>query len=82
MTPVDVDPARVAAVDMGLNTLGAVPCNQSGLAPFLVNGRRVKAINQWYNTRRARLQAKLPQGVSAARHLDLLADKRGRQITH
>jgi putative transposase len=82
VTPADVDPARVAAVDIGLNNLAAVTFNQPGLAPFLVNGRPLKAINQWYNQRRARLQAKLPQGVYASRQLDILADKRGRQITH
>jgi IS605 OrfB family transposase len=41
----------------------------------------VKAINQFYNKRRARLQAKLPQGVYTSRQLDTLTDKRGRQIT-
>ena len=81
VTPADVDPARVAAVDIGLNTLAAVTFNQPGLAPFLVNGRPLKAINQWYNQRRAHLQAKLPERVYISRRLDTLADKRGRQIT-
>jgi putative transposase len=72
---------RTAAIDIGLNTLAAVTFNQPGVIPFLVNGRPLKAINQWYNKRRARLQAKLPQGVYASRQLDILTDKRGRQIT-
>jgi putative transposase len=80
VTPADVDPSRASAVDIGLNHLAAVTFNQPGLAPFLVNGRRLKAINQWYNKRRARLQAKLPQGVFTSRQLDILADKRARQI--
>jgi putative transposase len=63
VTPADVDPARVAAIDLGVNTRAAVTSNQPGVTPFLVNGRPVKARNQWYNTRRARLQAKLPNGV-------------------
>ena len=82
MTPADVDPSQVAAVDIGLNNLAAVPFNQPGMLPFLVNGRPAKAINQWYNKRRARLQAKLSQGVFASHQLDILADKRARQITH
>src|SRR5215831_6806534 len=49
--------------------------------PFLVNGRPLKALNQLYNKRRARLQAKLPDDVYTSRQLDLLTDKRGRQIT-
>ncbi len=82
VTPADVDPSRVAAVDIGLNNLAAVTFDQPGRAPFLVNGRPLKAINQWYNKRRARLQAKLPAGVFASRQLDTLTDKRARQINH
>lgn len=81
VTLADVDPARVAAIDLGVNNLAAVTSNQPGTTPLLVQGRPVKAINQWYNKRRARLQAKLPPGVFVSRQLDLLADKRQRQIT-
>src|SRR5215831_14505024 len=81
VTPADVDPTRIAAIDIGLNTLAAVTFNQPGLTPFLVNGRPLKAINQWYTQRRARLQAKLHEGVYASHQLDILADKRARQIT-
>jgi IS605 OrfB family transposase len=66
---------------MGVNTLAAGPANQPGIVPLLVQGRPVKAINQWYIKRRARLQATLPDGVSVSRQLDLLADKRQRQST-
>jgi putative transposase len=82
VTPAAGDPARVAAIDIGVNTLAAVTSNQPGLVPFLVNGRPLKAINQWYNKRRARLQAKLPPGVFVSRQLDILADKRARQLNH
>ena len=44
--PAEVDPSRVAAVDIGLNTLAALTFNQPGHAPLLVNGRPLKAINQ------------------------------------
>jgi putative transposase len=80
VTPAQVDPARVVAIDIGVNTLAAVASNQPGLAPLLVNGRPVKAINQFYNKRRARLQGKLPTGQFTSHQLDLLADKRQRQI--
>ena len=77
----DVDPARVAAIDIGVNTLAAVTSNQPGTTPLLVQGRPVKAINQWYNKRRARLQANLSDAVFVSRQLDRLTDKRQRQIT-
>jgi putative transposase len=81
VTPADLDPTRIAAIDIGLNNLAAVTTNQPGITPFLVQGRPLKAINQWYNKRRAQLQAKLPSGQYASRRLDILADKRGRQIS-
>ena len=81
VTPANIDPTRIAAIDIGLNNLAAVTANQPGIVPLLVNGRPVKAINQWYNKRRAQLQAKLPAGVFISRQLDILADKRARQIT-
>jgi putative transposase len=80
VTPADVDPMRIAAMDIGLNNLAAVTTNQPGITPFLVQGRPLKALNQWYNKRRARLQAKLPIGHYASRQLDVLTDKRQRQI--
>ena len=81
VTPADVDPTRISAIDIGLNNLAAVTFNQPGMLPFLVNGRPAKAINQWYNKRCAHLQAKLPDDVYTSRQLDILTDKRGRQIT-
>jgi putative transposase len=81
VTPAAGDPARAAAVDLGVNTRAAVTFHQPGLAPLLVNGRPLKAINQWYHQRRARVQANLPEGVYASRPLDLLADTRARQMT-
>ncbi|HEY7020388.1 MAG TPA: transposase [Ktedonobacterales bacterium] len=80
VTLADVDPMRLAAMDIGLNNLAAVTTNQPGITSFLVQGRPLKALNQWYNKRRAQLQSKLPTGHYTSRQLDVLADKRGRQI--
>src|SRR5262249_602319 len=70
----------------GAHPRAAVTANQPGLAPFLVNGRPVKASNHWDNKRRARLQAQLPAGVCASHQLERLTerltDTRNRQIAH
>ena len=81
VTPAAVDPVRAAAGDRGLTNLAAVTFNQPGLAPFLVNGRPLKALNQGYNKRRARVQAKLSNGIFASRQRDLLADQRARPMS-
>src|SRR5215831_7145742 len=73
VTPAEVGPTGIAAIDIGLNNLAAVTFDQPGMLPFLVNGRPLKAINQWYNKRRAQMQAKLPAGVFVSRQLDIVA---------
>ncbi len=55
-TQADVDPALIAAVDIGVNNLAALTSNKLGFTPLLVNGRPVKSTNQYYNKRTAELQ--------------------------
>lgn len=78
----DVNPEWVAGMDLGVDNLAAVAANQPDFVPFLVNGRPLKSLNQWYNKRRALLQSRLPQGRFTSRQLDILTDKRKRQIDH
>ena len=80
ITPVDVDPAWVAGIDVGVNNLAALTSNQPGFLPLLVNGRPLKALNQLYNKRRARYQSLLPNGRFTSHRLEILADKRKRQV--
>jgi len=46
----------VAAIDLGVNNLAAV--TSDSFAPFILNGKPLKAINQYYNKRLAQLRAK------------------------
>ncbi|NEQ41886.1 MAG: transposase, partial [Okeania sp. SIO3I5] len=39
----------VASVDLGVNNLATVTSNKKGFQPFIINGRPVKSINQFYN---------------------------------
>jgi putative transposase len=80
--PAEVDPDLIAGVDLGVNNLAAIASNQPGFTPLLVNGRPLKALNQWYNKRRAALQGMLPTGQYNSRQLDVLTDKRKRQLDH
>ncbi|HEX2906026.1 MAG TPA: transposase [Phototrophicaceae bacterium] len=78
--PAETVPDRVAAIDIGLNNLATVTSNQPDFVPLLVNGRPLKAINQYYNKERARLQSLLPEGCHSSRRLDTLTSKRNRQV--
>lgn len=82
VVPAHVDPSLVAGMDLGVNNLATIAANQPGFTPLLVNGRPLKALNQYYNKRRAYLQSKLPEGQFATHQLDTLTDKRKRQIDH
>lgn len=81
INPASLDSSLFAAVDIGLNNLAALTSNKPGFQPCLINGRPLKTVNQWYNKRRAYLQARLPQKRQSSRQLDALTDKRNRRIT-
>lgn len=57
-----VDPDRALAIDLGLDNLAA--CVDTDGASFIVDGKKLKSINQWYNKENARLQSiKDKQGI-------------------
>ncbi|MHA1415965.1 MAG: transposase [Candidatus Heimdallarchaeaceae archaeon] len=49
---------RVLALDLGVNNLVAGLTSIPGEKGFLINGRPIKAVNQWFNKRKAKLQSK------------------------
>jgi putative transposase len=46
---------NILAIDLGVNNLLA--CVSNAFSPFLISGKKLKAINQWYNKERSRLQS-------------------------
>ena len=49
------DNKRYISIDLGLNNLATVTSNV--LKPFIINGKPLKSINQYYNKHKARLQS-------------------------
>ena len=70
----------VAGVDVGLNNLAAVTSNQKEFKPFLVNGRPVKAVNNYYNKKKAELQSRLKGNRKTSNRIQRLSTKRGFKI--
>ena len=70
----------VAGVDIGLNNLAAVTSNQKGFKPFLINGRPVKAVNNYYNKKKAELQSQLKGNRKTSNRIQRLSTKRGFKI--
>ncbi len=79
--PAAVDPLLCAGIDIGLNNLAALTSNKAGFVPRIVNGRPVKAINQFYNKRKAQLQQKLG-ATGTTTQMERLTTHRTRQIDH
>jgi IS605 OrfB family transposase len=50
---------EIAGIDLGVNNLMAVTTNQTAIAPILIKGRPLKAINTYFNKQRALLQSQL-----------------------
>jgi putative transposase len=75
------DPALYATVDLGVDNLAAITSNKKGFVPRLVNGRPIKSTNQYYNKRRAELQAALGHEGTTAQ-MERFTAKRTRRINH
>jgi IS605 OrfB family transposase len=75
-----VDSEAIAGVDIGLNNLAAVTSNQKGFKPFLINGRPVKAVNNFYNKKKAELQSHLKGNRKTSNRIQCLSTKRGFKI--
>ena len=80
VTKTKLDKKLYAGVDTGLNNLGAVTSNKKGFAPFLVNGRPLKSINQFYNKQKACFQSLLPKGRRSSKRLQRLTLKRNCRV--
>lgn len=75
------DKSRVASIDLGVNNLVTMVDN-IGNTPIIINGRGVKALNQYYNKRKAEIQSRLIKinKVYWSKELDKLNLKRNNRM--
>ncbi len=80
----NVDPSFCVGIDLGVTNLAAIASNREGFVPRLVNGRPVKAWNQWYNKRMKELKKKLPKDdrERVTAQMERITNTRNRQIDH
>lgn len=76
-----VDNNRIMSIDLGVNNLASVVTNVSN-KPVLIDGRKLKSINQYYNKKRSFLQSKLEKvnGKKNSRRLASLTRKRNSKV--
>ena len=75
----NLDKSLVAGMDIGVNNLAALTSNKIGFQPRLVNGRPLKAVNQYYNKKKAVLQSNLAR-IDCKKKPPKPDDKRGKRF--
>ena len=76
---IPIESKRIVGIDLGVNNL-ATASNNIGENPFIINGRGLKSINQFYNKRRSELQSKLPKGQFWSKRLEQITFKRFNRV--
>ena len=72
---------RIVGIDLGVNNL-ITASNNIGKQPFIINGRGLKSINQFYNKRRAEIQSELKRRNNKdwSEKLNVITQKRFNRI--
>ncbi|MGN1029428.1 MAG: RNA-guided endonuclease InsQ/TnpB family protein, partial [Bacilli bacterium] len=72
------DNSRYASIDLGLNNLCTLTSNNA--QSIIVDGKRLKSINHYYNKIKAKLQSKLQQGKHSSKRISRLTLIRNRKV--
>jgi transposase, IS605 orfB len=72
------DNKRYASIDLGLNNLATVSSNV--VKPFIINGRPLKSINQYWNKEKARLQSLLKGDKKTSKRIESITNKRNNKV--
>ncbi len=72
------DNEKYAGIDLGINNLATVGGNN--IRPYIINGRPVKSINQFYNKQIARLKSKLKGNQKTSKRIRSITNKRNNRI--
>ena len=76
-----LDGDRYIAIDIGINNLATV-CNNFYAQPFIINGKQVKSMNQYYNKKISHYRelAKRINNMDFTKRMDSITNKRNRKI--
>ena len=72
------DNNRFLSIDLGINNLAT--CSSNVIEPFIIDGRRIKSINQFYNKYKAELQSSLEKNKRTSKRIQHLTNKRNFKI--
>lgn len=70
-----VNPDNIMAIDLGVENLAT--CVSNAETPFIMDGRKLKSINQYWNKEKARLQSiAMKQGIRTTHRINRITVKR------
>ena len=72
------DNGRYASIDLGLNNLATVSSNV--VKPFIINGKPLKSINQYWNKEKSRLQSLLKGNKKTSKRIESITNKRNNKV--
>ena len=73
-----IDNNRYASVDLGINNLMTISSNVA--KPFIINGKPLKSINQYWNKELARLNSKLKGSKKTSKRIQSITNKRNNKV--
>ena len=78
--PMKIDNGKYLSIDLGIDNLCA--CTSNVTTSFLIDGKKLKSINQRYNKLKAKLQNKLPTNKYWSNKLNDITKKRNFRINN
>lgn len=76
-----LDPALVTGLDIGVDALATITANKAGFQPLIINGRPLKALNQFYHKRKAALQSQLENNRQTSARINRMNRRRDGRLT-
>jgi putative transposase len=64
-----LDKSRVAGIDLGITNLATIAVAYPGFQPLVINGNPLKAVNQYFNKKKADLQSRIKKCDALSRQL-------------
>nr|WP_232380892.1 transposase [Paenibacillus tianjinensis] len=77
----NIESNRIASIDLGIDNFATVS-NNTGNKPFIINGKIIKSMNQYYNKKKAKSQSDLMKKNNKkwSNALQSLTDKRANKL--
>lgn len=74
--------SNAAAIDLGLDNLATIVFSDVRLKPLIINGKPLKAANQWWNKQKAKAFSLLPSCQHTSRRIENITQRRNNYVSN